>query len=233
LRNLGIQVWGRERPSTLVWIAIEDGNSRRIMQPEEDPVLFSEIEQRAKARGIVLINPLFDLQDNFGLRVSDIWGGFHFTVRNASQRYYPDLILTGKISSPMQGIWEGQWTVYLANDERTFSTEGSFLGSVLDEGIDGVADIISASFAQASVADAGNAVLKVIDVISVQQYAKVLNYLQSLSPVTDVEVTRVNPGNMEFRISAHGGQQAVTQAINFGRVLEQVGGNLNMYRLLP
>jgi uncharacterized protein len=233
LRNLGIQVWGRERPSTLIWIAMEDEVSRRILQPAEDPDIFHKIDQRARARGIVMINPLFDLQDNSNLRASDIWGGFHFTVKSASKRYYPDLILTGKISSPLPGIWEALWTGYLDEKERTFSTEGSYLESVLNEGIDGIADLIAVNFARGTMAEIGDAILRVIDVISLQQYAKVLNYLQSLSPVTDVEVIRLSTGNVVFKISAHGGEAAITQAINFGRILESVSENQNIYRLLP
>ncbi len=142
LRSLGIQVWGRERPSTLIWIATQNETNRTIIQPETTPEVFNEIEARAKQRGIVLINPLFDLQDSSALRVSDIWGEFHFSVQNASQRYYPDIILTGKIESAVSGIWEGQWTVYLNDEIEQFFTQGSYLEAVLSEGIDGLADII-------------------------------------------------------------------------------------------
>ena len=233
LRNLGVQVWGRERPSTLIWIAMQNENSRRILQPGEEPDIFYMIDQYAKSRGIVVINPLFDLQDNASLRVSDIWGGFHYTVINASQRYYPDLILTGKILSSLPGIWEGLWTAYINGNETTFSTEGSYLESVLNEGINGIADIIARNFSQTSAAEIGNTVLKVIDVLTLQQYAKIMNYFQSLSPVTNVEVTQLNLGIIEFKISAHGGEQALNRAIDFGRILERVDENQNIYRILP
>ena len=91
------------------------------MQPDISPEIFNEIEKRAKERGIILINPLFDLQDNSALRASDIWGRFHFSVRNASQRYYPDITLTGKIESPLPGIWEGKWTVYLKESIKEYN----------------------------------------------------------------------------------------------------------------
>jgi uncharacterized protein len=219
LRKLGVQVWGRERPSILIWLAMEENNSRKILIPEEDPELFEYIDLQAATRGIVLINPLFDLQDSSSIRASDIWGEFHYSINSASQRYYPDIILTGKIFTSLPDIWEGNWTVYIE--------------SVLNEGINGVADIISVNYAQHEKADIGQAILKVIDVITVQQYAKVLGYLQTLSPVSDVEVVQISPGMIEFNIYAHGGIGAVTQAINFGRILEPVGNNLNTYRVLP
>ena len=234
LRNLGIQVWGRERPSTLFWLALEDENSRRILRPDEDQAFFYEIDKRARSRGIVLIYPLFDLQDSSNLRASDIWGGFDYPVKNASKRYYPDVILTGRINSPVMGIWEGFWSVYIGeNHQENYTTEGSYLEAVANEGIDAVADIIATRFAQGSMPELANTKLKVIDIVSLQHYAKVMDYLQTLSPVTDVEVIEVNQGSVEFNISAHGGKQAITQAINFGRILEPVGTNLNIYRLLP
>jgi hypothetical protein len=233
LRSLGIQVWGRERPSTLVWIAIQDETSRRIIQPELSPDIFNEIETRAQERGIVLINPLFDLQDNSALRASDIWGGFHFSVKNVSQRYYPDIIVTGKIESAVPGIWEGQWTVYLNDKIEQYFTQGSYLESVLREGVDGLADIIASNYSQSVMAEIGSIELQVVDVVTVDQYAKVLKYFESLSPVTEVEVLEIKPGQVNFRISAHGGSSAVVQAINFGRILEAVGNNQSLYRVLP
>ena len=233
LRNLGIQVWGRERPSTLVWIAKQDESYRDIIQPETFPEVFSEIEGRAKERGIVLINPLFDLQDNSALRPSDIWGEFHFSVKNASQRYYPDIILTGKIEAPVPGIWEGQWTIYLGDSLEQFSTEGSYLEAVLREGVDGLSDIIANNYSTTIMADVGTVLLQIVDIITVEQYAKVLKYFESLSPVTEIEVLEITPGQIDFKIHAHGGASAIIQAINFGRVLEAVGNSQNMYRILP
>ncbi len=233
LRSLGIQVWGRERPSTLIWIATQNETNRTIIQPETTPEVFNEIEARAKQRGIVLINPLFDLQDSSALRASDIWGEFHFSVQNASQRYYPDIILTGKIESAVPGIWEGQWTVYLNDEIEQFFTQGSYLEAVLSEGIDGLADIIATNYSNSTMADIGSVELQVVDVVTVEQYAKVIKYFESLSPVTAVEVLEIKPGQVNFRISAHGGASAIDQAINFGRIIEAVGNNQNLYRVLP
>jgi len=58
--------------------------------------------------------------------------------------------------------------------------------------------------------------------------------LQSLSTVNNVQVTYVNEGRVDFRITALGGERSVAQAINFGRILEvekQASGIT--YRLLP
>ena len=233
LRDLGIQVWGRERPSILVWMAMQNENVRKILNPEEDPDYFSIADQTARTRGIVLMFPLFDLEDSSSLRVSDIWGGFQAPVLNASRRYYPDTILTGRIESLVPGIWEGSWTAYIGEDRHSWTTEGSYPEAVFSEGVDGVADLLAVRFAQGDVLSDGDIQIKVLDVNTVDQYARALGYLESLSTVARVEVKEVSHGNIVLILTAHGGGQAITQAINFGRVLEQVAGNNNTYRLLP
>ena len=233
LRGLGVQVWGRERPAILVWLAMEDGDFRRLLVPEEDTDIFSVVTDAAGDRGIVLIYPLFDLQDTSSLRASDIWGGFQRPVLEASSRYFPDIVLTGRISSPVPGIWEGRWTAYLGEERTSWSTEGSFVETVVGEGIDGIADLLARRYARGSDTDTGATRMKVVDVTSLEEYARVLKYLQSLSPVTRVDVVEVGPGDVEFSLTAHGGGQAVAQAINFGRVLEPLDGAGGTYRLLP
>lgn len=233
LREAGVQVWGRERPAVLVWLAMEDGGFRRILHPDENPDYFSVAADRAQSRGIPLMFPLFDLEDASSLRASDIWGGFQRPVLDASRRYFPDVVLTGRIESPAPDIWEGRWTAYVGGDQTSWSTAGSYAETVLNEGIDGVADLLARRYVRGSGTDTGHTRMKIVDIFSVEQYARVLHYLQSLSLVTRVDVTQVGPGDVEFTLTAHGGEQAVVQAINFGRVLEPVDGNSGTYRLLP
>ena len=114
-----------------------------------------------------------------------------------------------------------------------FSTEGSYLEAVLREGVDGLSDIIANNYSTTIMADVGTVLLQIVDIITVEQYAKVLKYFESLSPVTEVEVLEITPGQIDFKIHAHGGATAIIQAINFGRVLEAVGNSQNMYRILP
>jgi hypothetical protein len=233
LRQAGVQLWGRERPSILIWLATEKDQARKLMIPEEEQDYFRVVDQLAEARGIVLMHPLYDLQDTSSLQASDIRAGFQDIVTNASRRYSPDTVLTGWIESPLDGIWEARWTAYLGDEVQSWTSEGSFAESVLDEGIQGMADLLATRYGSQAGTATGNTTMKVLDVNTVEHYAKVLGYLQSLSPVSRVEVIEVNTGVIEFQLTAHGGEQAVLQAINFGRILEPVSANTNLYRLLP
>lgn len=233
LRETGVRVWGRERPSILVWLAMEKDQTRSMLTPEQNPDYFSILNQQSSSRGIVLMYPLFDLEDSSSLQASDIRGGFQDTIMNASGRYSPDTVLAAWIESPLTGIWVARWTLSTGGQTETWSTEGSFAEMLLTEGLNDVVDRIAAQFVEQTDTTTTTTSMRILDISTVQQYASVLDYLQSLSPVSRVEVVAANPGNMEFRLTAHGGEQAVLQAVNFGRILEPVDINKKLYRLLP
>jgi hypothetical protein len=235
LRSLGIPVWGKERPSTLVWLAVQDQNGRRLVGMEDKPDYIRELDHRAAMRGVVLIFPLMDIEDTSNLKVSDIWGGFSQPVLEASRRYPADTVLVGKITMSTPGIWEAQWTLYVDGDTATWSADGETSDAVLDEGVDGLADHLASRFVQSTGTTGTEQVsIQVQDVNSARQYARVLKYLQSLSPVTDVQVDRVEPGTVQFSVTAHGGEAALKQTITLGRVMQAIsGGGPDVYRLLP
>ena len=235
LRDLGIPVWGKERPSVLVWLAVEDGTGRHLVSLEEKPEYVAILERKAKSRGIVLLFPLLDLEDTSRLRASDIWGGFQRPILDASSRYHADTVLVGRLDSPVKDIWEGQWTAYTGDMANSWSAEGDLPDAVLDEGIDGVVDMLASVFTESlTLAGTAGVELEIDNITTVAEYARVLDYLRALSSVTDVQVKEAAPGRMVFSLTAHGGEFAVKQAIALGRTLEPLdAAATNGYRLLP
>ncbi len=98
-----------------------------------------------------------------------------------------------------------------------------------------MADILARRFAQPGVfAELTEATITVTDIFNVDHYASVLKYLRSLNSVEEVQVSRVEPGSVTYKLTAHGGETAVTQAIKLGRILEPVSRvDGAAYRLLP
>jgi len=236
LRTLSVPVWGSERPTTLLWMVIEGENRERHMASiDSGSPYISVIDNRANLRGIALIFPLLDLEDSARLRPGDIWGNFRQPILDASLRYHPDSILTGVLSSPAPGLWEGRWTAYLDDQTHSWVTQGDIPEAVLDEGIDGMADRLAQLFARSSVfTELSTVRLSVADINNAHQYAKVLKYFESLSSVTRVQVEQVESGVVTFLLTAHGGGVAVSQAIVLARIMEPISGSSGMaYRLLP
>lgn len=235
IRNLGIPVWGKERPLTLIWLVVNAETGRQILGMDGQPEYIAIIDKRARHRGIDIIYPLLDLEDSAKLRPSDIWGGFRQPVLEASNRYPIDAILTGSIDSPVPGIWQGQWIAYVDGESKIWETEGDLPDIVIDDGIDGMSDFLAAKFVRSDVLEKSSVRITVADIYNADQYAETLKYLESLSPVTpQVQVSNVIEGEVTFILEAHGGCLAVSRAIVLGRRLEPIDTNeCSKYRLLP
>ena len=235
LRQLGLPVWDLERPSILLWLVTSDSAGRGFVAPEDQTQYMAPVEERTRARGLALVFPLFDLQDAEGLQAGDIGSGPSDAVLEASRRYQADSILAGNVESTAPGIWEGRWTAYIAGEAATWTGAADMPETVIEEGIDEMADRLAARYAQkGSAADAVQLDVTVSDVNTVDDYARTVKYLASLNSVAAVQVTRVEPGHVVFSIRVHGGEPALLQALSFGSTLEPAsGGTSGQYRLLP
>ncbi|MFV2057155.1 MAG: DUF2066 domain-containing protein, partial [Thiohalomonadales bacterium] len=84
LRQNAIAVWGKTRPATLVWLAVEDGSGRYLIGGESLADLQAMLETEARRYGVKLIIPLLDLEDQMKLKFADVWGNFQDAIANAS-----------------------------------------------------------------------------------------------------------------------------------------------------
>ena len=86
IRDAGLPVWGRVRPSVLVLLAIEFAGSRELLSSDDPQGWAQFIQSAAAQRAVPLMLPLMDLEDRAELRVSDVWAGFEDNLRRASER---------------------------------------------------------------------------------------------------------------------------------------------------
>ena len=234
IRSYGLSIWGKQRPSVLVWLAHEVNDSRRLVSFEESPEYLTMLEQRATARGIPLLFPLLDLEDTSQINVSDIWGGFKEPILAASKRYQADVMLTGKLTQVLPTLWESQWFVYFDGQTISWTNQAELVDIVMEEGVDELVDRLAAQYANTGSTRTEVIELLVSNVNSVDGYAKALAYLESLQSIRTVQVKRVSSDNVLFEVISHGGQSAVDQAVSLGRTLELVSDSDQLnYRLLP
>src|SRR5690606_5592721 len=196
VREAGLPLWGDERPATLVWLALEDGRQRVLLSAgladdaADEPASFgaealSALQAAAEARGVPLILPLLDSQDRAQVAYADVAGGFVERVLAASERYGADAVLVGRVLRTGQ-IWSGRWQLLEAGQPPSqWETRDPALDMALQNGINPVADAFAARFALQTVAGAGGsqADLRIDGVDSLAAYAKVLDYLEKLTPV--------------------------------------------------
>lgn len=234
LRSYGLTIWGKERPSILVWLAHENDNNRRLVSFEESPEYIGMLDKNAAARGVSLLFPLLDLEDTSQMSVSDVWGGFKEPVLNASNRYQSDVVLSGRLVQTLPNLWETRWSAYIGTQEMSWTTQGELAEIVLEEGMDELVDRLAAQYANAGSGAAEVIELVVSDINNLDEYAKTLSYLESLQAISAVQVKQVSEDKVKFEIISHGGITAFNQTIELGKTLELVSNNEQLnYRLTP
>ena len=113
LQRAGQAEWPSNRPLTLLWIQILNGNDTSVLSNTNDVALSQEVQQAAKLRGIPILLPAMDLQDQS--LVNEKTETFNQTLlKQVSDRYGTAAILAGNIQQN-DGQWEGSWLL-LMND---------------------------------------------------------------------------------------------------------------------
>jgi len=253
LRQNSIPVWGKTRPATLIWLAVEDGNGRYLIGGESLADLQNMLEQEARRFGVKLIIPLLDLEDQMALRFADVWGNFQGAISNASTRYQADAILVGRAAVSDDNEWEIKWVLYENGQATTWGVQSMDVEEVMSSGIIGTLEILASRFTEMFAAgNDGSVRITVSDVNSLKGFARVARYLKSLEQVTRVQPADLNLGKISFDLELRGSAQGLAQTIALGNTLRKaerlpantatnVEGDFasqmtmseNSYRLLP
>jgi hypothetical protein len=243
LRSRSQPVWGSARPLLLVWLAVESGSERRLVAAAES-ASHQALELTARRRGVPLRLPLLDLEDQARVTAADVWGGFAEPVMAASARYQPQAVLIGRLYHDRQGGWHGRWTLRVGDEAMNWDSGGTTPDAVLALGVEGSADALAMRFSQIVDPERGSVLsLRVDDVRTLADYARLLSYLDALSGVTAVQVAEVEPQTVTCRLTLEMGAGAVARTIGLGSTLAAVAGSAPLppgelplelhYRLLP
>ncbi|MFQ5487071.1 MAG: DUF2066 domain-containing protein [Gammaproteobacteria bacterium] len=220
LSEADLAVWGRARPATLLWLAVEDGGRRFLVGSAQGEALQAQLRAAARRRGLPLFFPLLDLQDQAALHFTDVWGDFQDVILAASQRYQSASVLVGRLYHRDGGAWEGRWTLYLEGRPAFWTFSADDPAEVLAAGVDGAADHLALRYAQRLNMDAGNSVtIAVHDIRSLEDYARAMHYLESLDPVTHLRVLAVEGETVVFQVGINGSRDGLAQTIGFGGTL--------------
>lgn len=221
LQQQGVSYWGAERPDTLVWLAVEDRGKRYVVAADDGTDVYRQVEQAARQRGVPVLFPLMDLEDQSQVRFSDIWGGFFDNVLAASQRYNPQAVLIGRLNRSPSGAWSSRWHLEVAGQPSSWSDSRQQLAVLAQQGIDDTADILASRFAVSQAGGNLNAVnISVSGVDSLTDYARLGDYLTGLTAVVGVQVQKVAGNTVQYALQLNGSLQDLTHTVSIGTVLE-------------
>ncbi len=212
LQQSGMRAIGHARPVLLVWLVQQRGSAvRDFVSPESQ--IYTELKQEADLRALPLTIPLLDLNDQNALDVSDLWGFFRDSIQQASERYQPDGILVGRLLQSSGGGWQTEWLLLKDGQARSISPSGS-LSEQLQQVMDESADFALASLggSQFNYVETGLQ-LEVANIVDIEDYLGLLDYLRQLPPVDRVRVSGIDADRVLFRVELQGGVQALEQAV--------------------
>ncbi len=220
LYSAGMPVWGRARPATLVWLAIEDENKRYLLGGDGHPQIQQRIRDLAQQRGVPVLIPLLDLEDQSNLSFTDVWGNFQDVIERASARYQAEAILVGRLFHHTDGTWQARWTLYMKDDRQYWEMNADQLDNVLGSGIEGSTDILSAKFSKIiTTAGSGTILISITDVDTVEDYARTIKYLRSLDTVTKLQIEEVSTSSLVVSLGIRSDPTELVQSIRFGSTL--------------
>lgn len=220
LSEAALPVWGLNRPSTLLWLAVEEGGDRYLVGGDYRPDLQGMINTQARRRGLPLNLPLQDLQDQASVAVADVWGDFSDAIFKASDRYQPDAMLVGRVYAVAADKWQSHWTLYHRGGTTTWDSAQGLQNEAIAAGIAGAAEQFAKRYALTLTPDVASSVLLTIEnVATLEDYAHALHYLQSLDPVAGVQIARVEGTAFSYRLKVRGQPQALIQTISWGKTL--------------
>jgi len=220
LEQSGLAVWGKARPVTLLWLALEQGGTRYILADGQQSEARSMVEQEARRRGVPLLLPLMDLEDQSTVQLADIWGGFDDSVRKASRRYGADSVVVGRLWQDRSGGWAGRWSLYLPDQDLHWQVASTQLKTALGDGMDGMADTMISRYALLLGDAEAQAVHIVVSPVSgLDSYARLGKMFSHLDPVTDVDLVSMQADQLHYRLTVRGGRRILQQSLSISTLL--------------
>lgn len=221
LRNLGLPVWSANRPTILIWLGDEQRAKRRLLTPDLDSSVRAAVDRVAAARGLPLMLPLMDLEDQGQLQVADLWGDFENNIRAASRRYAPDLILTGRLIETAARSWRGDWRLYSADSQSHWSSAAATREELVTDALQQAADNLANRFAPLREERSLSTVrLRVAGISALTDYAAVLELLSSQNSLERVVLVAVEPEAVVYDLHGQGGAAALEPGLEVGGLIE-------------
>lgn len=221
LRALGLPVWGTNRLSHVVWIALrDDGQQRGLLDAAGIAARASAVAATAEARGLPFTYPSLDAGERKLVGFNDLWSGNFAGVQGASRTYNANLMLVGRVGRE-GGRWLGRWT--LMNNtgaSEEWASAHDTLEQALAAGVDELADRQAQRFATQT-GSAREVRLQVAGVDSLQDYGRVLNYLRGLNPVRAAQIESARESELTLRLQVEGDPQTLSRLIIAGSVLRR------------
>ncbi len=220
IKDSALPIWGSNRPLVVAWVVVERGIEREIIATGSTHPLALALQQRAEERGLPILYPLLDLEDQIKVDPAVVWGRMSQILLPASERYGADIVLVGRIQTLGEGSWATNWEFWLDGlviplDRRDFEATLSAAAVV-----DLIADELTQRYAVLG-REPRQILLGVSGVASPADYGNLLNYLEALEFVDGVNVAQINADHLGLIVTTRAEPEQLQRLLEVERRLLQ------------
>ncbi|MCY4358310.1 MAG: DUF2066 domain-containing protein [Gammaproteobacteria bacterium] len=221
LADANIPVWDSNRPSVLLWVALQDAEGNRtLLSTDGNADIISIIQSYAKERGLPVIFPVLDFEDRRNLPEDLVWSLNEIAIRRASERYNADSVLAGRLHFTASGELVGLWQFQFGGNSEVFDGFDTGIEGYLKVPLERITARLASYFAivpKALVTDTVS--LKVEGVSNLEDYSAVLSYLGNLGLVESVLPAVLDGEQLELKLDLVGNTDQLHELIALDRDL--------------
>ncbi len=220
LRKYQLPVWGKLRPDTLIWFALEENGKRRIVAA--DHLLVEKMREVAASRGVSLLFPLVDAIDQKKLSLTDLWGDYRQVIQSASLRYHVPAIMSLRVY-PQGGQWHARQTLYVLDKEYRWQSKDQNLSQLLQTSTHRLIDYLARLYAPASTQQENmSSIVRINNVTDFDSYLYLENYFSQVAAIKHYQLLSIRSDNLIYRLDYLGAKDYLYQSLTLGEVLQKV-----------
>ncbi len=246
IRNTGFPLWGKHRPQTLIWLAVEDqptGQRKLIADSSIQPLVVGAREA-AKTRGIEVSFPVLDLTDIQQVSVYDVWSSFSQSLVSASERYGMEYMLSARMYfrsqedvaliqktefdaplEPLAGdVWVIDWMLTRAGTFESGVVTSLSQPNAIQNLVESLADSLSSTYAINAVANPKQekyTMVTIGNIDNLSAYVDILDFLNGLSMVVSASLVEQQSDKATFQLELFGAKENLDQAFGLERRLQR------------
>jgi uncharacterized protein len=211
-------LWGRERPTTFVWLAVQTGQGGTVITAEDTTSsLKTELNAAAAQRGIPVLWPsAADLSRNH-LDFAAVAAATPATLADLGHRSGGEGILIGRAANPADA-GAVRWIYQFQDRSSDFSGPST-------EAVNRAADTYAGLYAVTGTPAPLD--IEVTGINDLKDYASVQSYLESLAFISHVGVDSLSGNAVRFRLTARGGAESLQHALALNGRLQPIAAGEN------
>ncbi|MFT6058399.1 MAG: hypothetical protein ACJAS2_002697, partial [Pseudohongiellaceae bacterium] len=216
-----IPVWDSNRPSVLVWMALQDEvGDRSLLSSETNSEIVKLIRDFADERGLPIIFPVLDFEDRRNVTEDTIWSLDESVVKQASERYGADSIMSGRLHFTAGGDLVGVWQFIFQDQILRFDGYDKELMPYLSAPLDKITTQLASYFAIVpETSDFEIVQLRVDGVGTLQAYSSLMTYVNALGLVESATTIALDGERLDLSLSLLGNPNQLAELIALDRDL--------------